>query len=161
MTTTAQPTEPATIIIPRINATEADAFFASLTQKEINFQTSYWSALKPINDTEVFQRFLFAFTSVHTTWESNIRAYSLIKNWWEWMNNWQEIENRLKESRSGLYNNRVRYIKDFSTKFWSNPTFYKKADSESWVEYRNRLEESILGLGMAKSSFSIEMMYPT
>lgn len=161
MTTTIQPTKPSQATISKINYAEAESFFASITKQEIDFQSSYWSALKPVNDTEIFQRFLFAFTSVHTTWESNIRAYSLIKNWWEWINNWQLLEEKLKESRSGLYNNRVRYIKDFCSKFWSNPTFYKKADNESWVEYRNRVEASILGLGMAKSSFSIEMMYPT
>jgi len=160
MTTTTKPNQTTTATLTRINATEAEAFFASLTKKEIDFQTSYWSALKPINDTEVFQRFLFAFTSVHTTWEANIKAYSLIKNWWEWINNWQVLEDRLKESRAGLYNNRVRFIKQFTIKYWSNPSFYKKAEGESWTEYRNRIEESILGLGMAKSSFSIEMLYP-
>jgi len=161
MLTTTLPTTTATPATARINATEAEAFFASLTKNEIDFQTAYWSALKPINDTEIFQRFLFAFTSVHTSWESNIKAYSLIKNWWEWMNNWQVLEDRLRQSGAGLYNNRVRYIKQFSVKYWSNPSFYKKADGESWTEYRNRIEDTILGLGMAKSSFSIEMLYPS
>jgi thermostable 8-oxoguanine DNA glycosylase len=145
----------------KINTFDAEAFFASLTQGEIEFQTSYWSALQPINDTERFQRALFAYTSVHTSWKSNIAAYSLIKEWWVWMNQWHILDEKLRKSGAGLYNNRVRFIKDFSEKYWSNPSFYHKAEQESWTVYRNRIEKKIIGLGMAKSSFFIEMLYPT
>lgn len=137
-----------------------EAFFASILPEEQATQTKYWDALKPINDSERFQRFLFAFMSVHTSWKSNISGYKLIKNWWEWMNKWDVLEAKIKESGAGLYNNRVRFIKDFSTKYWSNPCFYKKADGEEWTQYRNRIEKTIVGLGMAKSSFSVEMLYP-
>ena len=138
-----------------------EKFFASITPFERKSQTDYWSSVTPNNDSESFQRFLFAYCSVHTTWESNIKAYKLIKNWWEWMNQWDVLEEKFKRSGAGLYRNRVRFIKDFSAKFWSNPNFFtKQADGESWGEYRNRIEKEIIGLGMAKSSFAIEMMYP-
>jgi thermostable 8-oxoguanine DNA glycosylase len=144
----------------KIQTSEAEAFFASLTDREIKFQTAYWSALKPLNDTERFQRALFAYTSVHTSWKSNIAAYSLIKNWWAWINQWEILDAKLRQSGAGLYNNRVRFIKDFTTKYWSDPCSYHKAEQESWTQYRNRIEKTILGLGMAKSSFFIEMLYP-
>jgi len=138
-----------------------EQFFASITPFERNSQTEYWSSLVPQNSSECFQRFLFAYCSVHTTWESNIKAYKLIKNWWEWVNQWDILEDRFKRSGAGLYRNRVRFIKDFSAKFWSNPNFFtQRLISESWADYRNRIEKEILGLGMAKSSFAIEMMYP-
>lgn len=138
-----------------------EKFFASITPFERKSQTDYWSSVTPNNDSESFQRFLFAYCSVHTTWESNIKAYKLIKNWWEWMNQWDVLEEKFKRSGAGLFRNRVRFIKDFSAKFWSNPDFFtKQADGESWGEYRNRIEKEIIGLGMAKSSFAIEMMYP-
>jgi hypothetical protein len=35
-----------------------------------------------------------------------------------------------------------------------------KEDEESWTEWRDRLVKSILGLGKAKVSFALEMMYP-
>ena len=139
---------------------ESEKFFASIADPEKDTQTRYWNALTPINDSEVFQRFLFAFMSVHTSWKSNISGYKLIKNWWEWINQWETLDARIKESGAGLYNNRVRFIKDFTKKYWSNPCFYKMAKGETWVRYRNRIEKTILGLGMAKSSFSIEMLYP-
>ena len=138
-----------------------EKFFASITPFERKSQTDYWSSVTPNNDSESFQRFLFAYCSVHTTWESNIKAYKLIKNWWEWMNQWDVLEEKFKRSGAGLYRNRVRFIKDFSAKFWSNPDFFtKQAEDESWSGYRNRIEKEIIGLGMAKSSFAIEMMYP-
>jgi hypothetical protein len=156
---------PTTIVKPKPvsktpDYTESEKFFASITDQEKDRQTRYWNALKPINDSEVFQRFLFAFMSVHTSWKSNISGYKLIKNWWEWINQWDVLDARIKESGAGLYNNRVRFIKDFTKKYWSNPCFYKMAKGETWVQYRNRIEKTILGLGMAKSSFSIEMLYP-
>lgn len=139
---------------------DVEAFFASILPDEREIQTKYWSALKPINDSERFQRFLFAFMSVHTSWRANILAYNLIKNWWEWLNQWDVLDSRIQQSGAGLNNNRVRFIKDFSTKYWSNPCFYNKAEGETWIQYRNRIEKTIVGLGMAKSSFSVEMLYP-
>ena len=156
-TTTTTPTKQQAIM----QTEEAEAFFASITDQERRLQAAYWSALKPLNDTERFQRALFAYTSVHTSWKSNITAYSLIKDWWVWMNKWDVLEDKIKESGAGLFRNRVRFIKDFSEKYWTNPTFYSKSETETWVDYRNRIEDTILGLGMAKSSFFIEMVYPT
>jgi hypothetical protein len=139
----------------------AESFFASITADEKTNVSDYWNSITPKNDSECFQRFLFAYCSVHTSWESNIKAYSLIKNWWEWINRWDILEEKFRESGAGLYNNRVRFIKDFCTKFWSNSSFYTtQSVDESWVGYRNRIEKTILGLGAAKSSFAIEMMFP-
>jgi len=39
--------------------------------------------------------------------------------------------------------------------------FYKKAEDESWTDFRDRLVGQVLGLGMAKVSFSLEMIYPS
>lgn len=137
-----------------------ESFFESIKDNEIKFQFDYWNELKPINDTEKFQRWLFAFMSVHTSWESNIRAYQMIKDWWNWMNNWQLLENKLIESRVGMQNNRTKYIKEFTLKFWSDPSYYDKGQNESWTMYRNRLVNDIKGLGMAKVSFGLEMIHP-
>lgn len=144
-----------------MNTEPVESFFDSIKSEEVKFQFDYWNKLKPINDTERFQRFLFAYTSVHTSWEANIRGYNLIKDWWNWMNRWELLEQKLIESRIGLHNNRLRFIKDFTLKFWSDPSYYEKAQAESWSEFRNRIEKNIKGLGLAKSSFAIEMIYPT
>lgn len=143
-----------------MNTKQVDDFFDSIEDNEIKFQFDYWKKLKPINDSERFQRFLFAFMSVHTTWESNIRGYNLIKDWWSWMNRWDVLEQKLIESRIGLHNNRLRFISNFTTKFWSNPSNFDRGLNENWNGFRNRIEREITGLGLAKSSFAIEMIYP-
>lgn len=143
-----------------MNTQQVDEFFDSIEDNEIKFQFDYWKKLKPINDSERFQRFLFAFMSVHTSWEANIRGYNLIKDWWSWMNRWDHLKDKLIESRVGLHNNRLRFISEFTTKFWSNPSAFDRGLNENWNEFRNRIVNEITGLGLAKSSFAIEMIYP-
>lgn len=143
-----------------MNTEPVDSFFESIQPEEIKFQYDYWKKLKPINDSERFQRFLFAFMSVHTSWESNIRGYNLIKDWWTWMNQWDNLKEKLIESRVGLHNNRLRFISEFTLKFWSNPSNFDRGFNENWNGFRNRIVKEITGLGLAKSSFAIEMIYP-
>jgi len=143
-----------------MNTKQVDEFFDSIEDKEINFQYNYWNKLKPINDSERFQRFLFAFMSVHTTWERNVIGYNNIKDWWNWMNRWEVLEQKLIDSRVGLHNNRLKFISNFTTKFWSNPSNFDKGEGEKWSGFRNRIVKEITGLGLAKSSFAIEMIYP-
>jgi len=143
-----------------MNKTEVESFFESITKEEKSFQSKYWSKLKPINDSETFQRYLFAFTSVHTTWERNVIGYNAIKDWWNWINRWDILGDRLKESRIGLHNNRLKFISKFTTNFWSNPSYYIRREGEVWSEFRNRIVNNITGLGMAKASFAVEMIYP-
>ena len=119
----------------------------------------YFKDIKPKDELGIFNRFLFAFLSVHTTWESNIRAYEIMKG----NPNWDpaEIENKLKESGVGLYNQRTRYISQFTHNYRKHSEWYLRRRTEKWKEYRNRLSKNILGLGLAKTSFAIEMIYPT
>lgn len=144
-----------------MNTQEVESFFDSIKKEEKEFQSNYWNELKPINDSERFQRFLFAFMSVHTSWERNVIGYKNIKDWWVWINRWEILEQKLFESKIGLQNNRTRFIKDFTIKFWSNPSYYEKGKNEPWDIFRSRIVKTIIGLGMAKSSFALEMIYPT
>lgn len=144
-----------------MNTIEVDTFFSSIREEEINSYINYWDKLKPINDSERFQRYLFAFMSVHTTWERNIIGYNNIKDWWNWMNRWEVLHQRLVDSRVGLHNNRLKFIKEFTTKYWSDTAYYNRGQNESWSDFRNRLVDDIKGLGKAKSSFALEMIYPT
>ena len=60
-----------------------------------------------------------------------------------------------------MQNNRTNYIGRFSDAFWGNPSDYLTRNTgEGWTEWRDRLAKSILGLGKAKTSFAIEMMFP-
>ena len=143
-----------------MNTFDVDSFFDTIDESPNKSYLDYWRGLKPINDSERFQRYLFAFMSVHTTWERNIIGYNSIKEWWNWINKWDVLGSKLEESRVGLHNNRLRFISQFTLKYWSNPSYYERGQNESWEQFRNRIEKNIQGLGMAKSSFAIELIYP-
>ena len=142
-----------------IDFSKVDALFNSFNSDEVERYKNYWESIKPKNDTEVFQRWLFAFMSVHTSWESNVRGYEFIKDWTEWFNRDDELQNRLVDSRVGLHKNRTRFVSKFAKDFWSDPEWYKYQGGD-WQLFRDRLVKKILGLGIAKVSFSLEMLYP-
>lgn len=135
--------------------------FHELDKNIVNEYTTYWESLIPKNDSEIFQRWLFAFMSVHTSWKMNMLGYNAIKNWWLWLNKWDDLHKLIENSRVGIHNLRTKYISEFSHKFWESPESYKKTATESWENYRDRLKTLTLGLGPAKTSFAIEMCYPT
>lgn len=117
----------------------------------------YFEWLRPRSDQEVFQRGLFAYASVHTTWESNVRLYTLIKGYNSWLYDDVALKKAIVESRAGLFNNRTRYIGRFGRLFWSNPGFFQRAKGERWTCFRNRIMRSMAGLGPAKSAFFLEL----
>jgi hypothetical protein len=137
-----------------------EKFFNSLNYSEVPTYKSYWEQISPTDTSEQFKRWLFAFMSVHTSWKSNIVGYQAIKDWWTWMNKDEQLLQKISDSRVGMQNNRLRFISEFSHKFWSDPSRYKKDKSESWRKFRNRLKDITLGLGAAKTSFAVEMCYP-
>jgi len=140
---------------------KVEKFFHSITKDEIARHIELWKKITPTKTEEIFQRYIFAFLSVHSTWESNVKGYLSLRNWWEWLNNDEELLQRLKDSGVGLHNNRLTFIKAFASSFWADPKQYQKMDGETWQECRDRIEKKIKGLGFAKSSFSLEMIYPT
>ena len=50
-----------------IDFAKVDALFNSFDSEEVERYKNYWESVAPKNDTEVFQRWLFAFMSVHTS----------------------------------------------------------------------------------------------
>lgn len=144
----------------KVTYTKVDEFFESLTLEECERYKAYWRTLTPEDYLETFERWLFAFCSVHTTWKLNVKGFEAIRPWLKWSQDSAELKNRLTASGVGLQTNRTRYIGQFCDRYWKAPWDYYKKDSETWVSYRNRLVENILGLGMAKVSFGIEMIYP-
>lgn len=110
--------------------------------------------------------------SVHTTWENNCRGYNAIKKFNDWslektdqLQLWNYDADKLfdfiKTTRVGLQNNRTNFIGTFYDKFLDDPSDYiSRSDSETWTQWRDRLAKKILGLGKAKTSFAIEMLFP-
>jgi thermostable 8-oxoguanine DNA glycosylase len=121
----------------------------------------YWGPLTVTNHADYFRRWLFAFCSVHTTWESNVRGYEAIKDFTQWLGDREALRAKLLWARCGVQNNRARFITQFAEQFWTNPDWFYPRASEPWQHLRDRLEPHILGLGLAKTSFALEMAFPT
>ncbi len=120
----------------------------------------YWDRLTAKSDAALFRRFLFAFMSVHTTWEINVNGYKEIQDFEAWKDGHFGLRTRLVRSGAGLHNNRTLWIQGFSDAFWADPRAYRRGVRESWHGYRDRLEKSITGLGPAKVSFALELAFP-
>jgi len=135
-------------------------FNTSIDGNTVDSYKNYWQSLAPKSDAECFQKWLFAFLSVHSSWESNVRGYKALKDWTQWFNRWEVLEAKLIESKIGLHNNRTKFIKEFSLDYWNNLSEFKKKQNENWPAFRDRLTKRVLGLGFAKISFALEMIYP-
>lgn len=142
------------------NSTLADKFFANFPKDKIVSYNDYWNSVKPKTDREVFQRWLFAFLSIHTGWESNVKGYQEIKEFEEWENNKELLLEKLKKSGVGLYNNRTKYIWEFKEKFWKNPKDYMLTTKKYHVKKRDSISDSLNGIGAAKTSFALCMCHP-
>ena len=157
----------------QINTSTVESFFESIKDKDIESYNDYWGELKPQSESAAFKRYLFAFMSVHTTWKNNCKGYNAIKRFSRWtlekgeqLQLWNydsdKLFNSIEATRVGMQNNRTNYIGTFNDNFWNDTDDYlHRSDSEGWTEWRDRLSKKILGLGKAKTSFAIEMLYPT
>ena len=155
-----------------ITTEKVESFFDSIKDKDIESYNDYWGELKPQSSNAAFRRYLFAFMSVHTTWENNCKGYNAIKQFTNWtLEKGQQLElwnynsddlfKRIEKTRVGMQNNRTNYIGLFNDTFWDDPSDYLNRNSnEGWAEWRDRLAKKILGLGKAKTSFAIEMLFP-
>ena len=140
--------------------TKADDFFKNFPIEKITEYKQYWESVRPQNHGDIFRRYLFAYCSVHTSWQGNCRGYNAIKNYEEWIDNKETLLNKLKESGVGLYNNRTKYIWDFKEQFWSNPKDFYLTAKKYHVKKRDSIVNKITGLGSAKVSFALEMIHP-
>ena len=134
--------------------------FKTLDYNIIRKYHKYWGRLTVKDNADYFRRWLFAFCSVHTTWESNVSGYNAIKDFTRWLGDDEALLRYLKTGRCGLYNNRTTYISAFASDFWGDPATYKRREAEPWFVFRDRLASRIKGLGPAKTSFALEMSFP-
>lgn len=134
----------------------AEQHIAGITPQQISAYEQYFVTLAPRTVEDVFRRWMFAYASVHTTWESNCRLYQMLKPL-DWMGNIHVLRDRIQESRAGLHNNRAEYIMNFSQFFWRHPHWFNMAPGEDWFQFRDRIMERAPGIGKAKAAFLLEL----
>jgi thermostable 8-oxoguanine DNA glycosylase len=141
-----------------MNFEAAEKLIERVPLKEAVVYERYFDSIRPKTPEDIFRRGLFAFASVHTTWESNIKLYARL---WDlgWMHDSSKLRERIIESKAGLVNGRTKAIMKFTALYWQFPDIVARKPNETWYAYRDRLESMILGLGPAKSAFFIELMH--
>ena len=143
-----------------MNTTKADEFFKNFPFDKVEEYRSYWDGVRPQNNDDIFRRYLFAYCSVHTTWQGNVKGYNAIKDFNEWIDNKDTLKEKLHKSGVGLHNNRTNYIWDFKDKFWANPKDFFLTTKKYHVKKRDSILNKMMGLGLAKISFALEMIHP-
>ena len=134
----------------------------NLEKNKITEYTNYWDNLTPKTNDDYYDRWVFSFLSVHTTWSANVNSYLLLKNNKEaWFHDKQELDRLLREGGCGLYKRRCEGLWLFKYLFWEDPESWRRRLGETWQECRKRLEKRCNGLGYAKTAFALEMCYPT
>ena len=149
--------------IPEITLTpqqRIEKFITDIPTADITRYSEYWQAIKPVTDEEYFNRWVFAFFSVHTGWRANVRAYVNFTETKEPLTEKDQLMQLIKVSGVGLYNTRTTGIWKFKEEFWKDPKSWYKQETESWPEFRDRLMDRCHGLGYAKTSFALELCYP-
>ena len=143
-----------------MSTSKADEFFKNFPKDKVVAYKDYWETVRPKTDEDIFRRYLFAYMSVHTTWESNVKGYQAVKNINEWIDNKEILLEKIKNSGVGLHNNRTKYIWAFKDQFFANPKNYMITSKKYHVKKRDDIVDKIHGLGAAKTSFALEMSSP-
>ena len=139
---------------------ELTAELENLDQATLDRYEEYFGRMKPMTDEDVMRRFLFAYLSIQTSWEANVRLYLRLRDL-SWLNGVEEDLRRVfVEERTGMYNHRPARIWEFGMMWKSNPSVLHRIKGESWEGYRDRLCRTLIGLGNAKIGFAIEMCWP-
>lgn len=123
-----------------------------------NYKKYFNEVIKPKTKMDIYNRFIFAFCSVHTTWENNIKGYKILKD--NTITDQRVLKAIIRKSSLGMFNTRTKAISQFTKEFNKDHKQFMKRRNESWIGYATRLEKRIFGLGFAKSRFAIELLYP-
>lgn len=137
----------------------AEEFIRALRPDDTTPYLRYWLTLVPRSAREHWLRWVFAFTSIHTSWSNNVKGYKTIAALPDPFTH-EQLTEAIVTSGVGLHKLRIQGIWDFTQSFWKDPAWFLPRADESMVHCRNRLANNLYGIGMAKTSFVFEMVYP-
>jgi hypothetical protein len=142
-----------------MNCKPAEEFIKALRPSDTNPYIEYWATLVPHTARERWLRWVFAFTSVHVSWSSNVKGYNAVAALSEDFTK-PQLTFAIVSSGVGLHSMRIQGIWDFTKAFRNDPDWFSPQAGESMVHCRDRLAKHLFGIGMAKTSFVFELVYP-
>jgi hypothetical protein len=141
---------------------KAEEALSLVSPADVTRYSDYWSSIIPATPVEILRRWLFAYCSVHTTWECNVRAYrALAALPLESLQDISLVESALRPTGCGLWRTRSLGVVSLLRLLAIDPLLGRRCRGEkSLVPKRDRLVTQLFGLGMAKTAFVLEMLDP-
>lgn len=121
--------------------------------------TDYIQSIAPTTEWDTAKRWIFAFCSIHTSWESNVAGYKAVTALGPDATE-GEITEALREARSGLHYVKGRNIRAFLDRFKQDPVKYSFTRTVTAKAQRDALAAELYGIGLAKVSFACELINP-
>lgn len=152
------------IQVPRHCKKRIEKFFHSLSDdpdKLLDYYNDWDKQIKPQSEQGRLNRWRFAFCTVHTPWLYSCLQYQDIEHMYEWTD-YESLETNLSKSSGGMYKIKAEGI-DNLHKLWSQTELFDLqalSSRSDWRKRRNKLTKKLTKLGLAKTSFAIEMLEP-
>jgi hypothetical protein len=112
----------------------------------------------PLSPRAVYERYLFAILSRHCALTRTVRAFQLLRG--EYRSDAAWLAEALRGDRIGFHNTWPAQIAAFTRKYEEMPHRFLPADGEPFPDARDRIARAVHGLGPAKSSFALGLIYP-
>lgn len=119
----------------------------------------YWLTLAPRTHRQYYWQWVFAFLSIRTRWETNVALFRAVRSL-PFAFSRRQVRGVMDRLRGGLIEMRVEGLTRFRREFWASPKHWYVQSGESFPDARDRLCGMTHGLGLAKTSFVLEMAYP-
>ena len=143
--------------IPRQCRRTITRFFESITHDDVYNYTIDWTKLTPKSDQERLNRWRFAYCTVHTSWENSCDQYLKIKPTFDNLR-YSQLSDLLRDSSGGMWIIKAVGINKLHQLWRNNSDVFNRQDN--WQKYRNNICDKLPKLGLAKTSFAIEMLHP-
>ena len=146
----------------QMNTTLVETKLKNFNEQQIKNYTEYWKSITPPTDPgEIFKRWTYAICSVRMPVDGSTSIYTrLVRSFDDWKDDLPRLIETIKGAGRGMYNVKGEIIYNFTYKYILNPGDFLKKNDETWPACRDRIAAEIHGLGDAKTSFGLEMIYP-
>jgi endonuclease III len=106
----------------------------------------------------VYERYLFALLSRHCALARTVRAFRLLRGQYRSDAAW--LTAALRTDRIGYHNLWATQIAAFTRAYQDDPGRFLPASGEPFADARDRIARAVTGLGPAKTSFALGLIYP-
>jgi thermostable 8-oxoguanine DNA glycosylase len=143
--------------VPRLCKQRITKFFAGITPRKKQQYIDDWSQLTPRSNHSKLNRWRFAYCTVHTPWLRSCEQYDLIKNKNK-TSTYDTLVQLLKQTSGGMFTIKATGINHLQELWSKDPSMFEP--TSDWQSWRDNLASKLKKLGMAKTSFAIEMLHP-